>query len=235
MIRINLLPYRKARRQKQIVQHLSYVVAVVVVIVVIIVGLDTYIGSALTDLQEQRVQLQQQNSKLLKKIGKLKGLDKLRSDVESKLALVDRLQAGRFETLMILHEVAKLIPENVWFSSSVNTGAGLQYTGYAESNKAVANFMRALDQSKLFDHVALQVIQRQMINGMPVRSFKLTVGYVAGVSVEDLQMDVQPKTIKPVKKMKKFSIGMDQLLQLRKDQQKQQADQAKQLRDLEGY
>jgi len=175
MIRINLLPYRKELRQKQIIQHLSYVAAVVVVVIVIIVGLNTYIGSVLSDLQEEKLQLQQENAQLAKKIGKLRGLDKLRSDVEGKLALVDRLQEGRFETLKTLHEVARIIPENVWFTSIVDSGGRLKYVGYAESNKAVANFMRALDQSALFDHISLQVIQRQMINGMPVRSFQLSL------------------------------------------------------------
>ncbi|MDQ6995430.1 MAG: PilN domain-containing protein [Mariprofundaceae bacterium] len=178
MIRINLLPYRKERRQQQVIQHLSYVAAVVVVAVIIIIGLNTYISGVLSDLQAEKAQLQQQNAKLSKQIGELTGLDKLRSDVESKLALIDRLQAGRFETLNALHEVAKLIPENVWFSSTVDRGGRLQYTGFAESNKAVANFMRALDKSQLFEHINLQVIQRTMINDMPVRSFKLTLDRV---------------------------------------------------------
>jgi len=178
MIRINLLPYRKELRQKQVIQHLSYVVAVIVIVLVIIVGMNTYISGVLTDLQKEKLQLQQQNIKLAKKIGKLKGLDKLRSDVESKLALVDRLQEGRFETLNTLHEIATIIPENVWFSSVVESGGRLKYMGYAESNKAVANFMRSLDQSPLFDHIALQVIQRQVINNMPVRSFNLTLDRV---------------------------------------------------------
>jgi len=154
------------------------VLAVVLVIVLIVIGLNTYIGGVLSDLQAEKAQLQQQNAKLAKKIGELTGLDKLRADVESKLALIDRLQAGRFETLNALAEVAKVIPENVWFSSAVDRGGRLQYTGFAESNKAVANFMRALDQSPLFEHINLQVIQRQVINDMPVRSFKLTLDRV---------------------------------------------------------
>jgi len=150
----------------------------VLMVVAVVVVLNTYIGGVLSDLQGEKAQLQQQNAQLLKKIGKLKGLDKLRTDVEGKLALVDRLQAGRFETLQTLHEIAQVIPENVWFSSAVDSGGRLKYTGFAESNKAVANFMRALDQSKLFEHIALQVIQRQVINGMPVRSFNLSLDRV---------------------------------------------------------
>jgi len=234
MIRINLLPYRKERRQKQVIQHLSYVVAVILLVVLVIVGLNTYIGGVLSGLQEQKTQLQQENAKLLKKIGKLKGLDKLRSDVEGKLALVDRLQAGRFETLNTLNEVAKVIPENVWFTSVVDSGGKLQFAGFAESNTAVANFMRALDHSKLFEHVTLDVIQRQMINQMPVRSFQLTLNRVVGVSLKDLKTNPKPEATKLGKGVKNSGISVDRLLQLRKDQQKQQAEKARQLREIEG-
>ena len=175
MFRINLLPYRKEWRQKQIIQHLSYIVGAVFVVGLIVVGLNFYITGELTDLQEEKASLQRQNAQLTKKIGDLKNLDKLRADVEGKLALVDQLQEGRFETLNMLHELAQIIPENVWFSSAMDSSGRLQFTGYAESNKAVANFMRALDQSSLFEDISLQVIQRKDINGIPVRSFSLSL------------------------------------------------------------
>ena len=178
MIRINLLPYRKERRQKQIIQHLSYVGAALGCVLVAVLGLNMYITGVLTGMQEEKAQLQQQNAQLAKKIGKLRGLDKLREDVEGKLALVDRLQEGRFETLVTLNGIAEAIPENVWFSSVTDGSGKLRFVGYAESNKAVANFMRALDHSKLFDHIALQMIKRVKMSGMPVRSFTLSLNRV---------------------------------------------------------
>ncbi len=175
MIRINLLPYRKERRQKQIIQHLSYVGAVLACVLLVAFGLNMYITGVLSNMQAEKAQLQQQNAQLAKKIGKLRGLDKLREDVEGKLALVDRLQEGRFETLVTLNGIAEDIPENVWFSSVVDNGGNLKFVGYAESNKAVANFMRALDHSKLFEHIALQMIKRVKVSGLPVRSFTLSL------------------------------------------------------------
>ena len=175
MIRINLLPYRKERRQKQIIQHLAYLFGALFVVTLTIIGLNFYITGDLESLQEEKAALQQENALLTKKIGDLKNLDKLRADVEGKLELEDQLQQGRFETLNMLYEVAQIIPENVWFSSAVDVAGKLQFTGYAESNKAVANFMRALDGSPMFEDVVLQVIQRQVMDGIPVRSFSLTL------------------------------------------------------------
>ncbi|MDX8397890.1 MAG: PilN domain-containing protein [Mariprofundaceae bacterium] len=175
MIRINLLPYRPERRQKQILHHISATFGTIAIVAAALFMLNIYITSQLTDLQTEYSQLQTENRILMKKIGKIRNLEKLRVDVESKLDLVDELQQGRFESLNTLHELAKLIPENVWLVSVVDNAGKLKFNGFAESNKAVANFMRALDQSAIFDQVDLQVIQRNVVDDVPVRSFNLTL------------------------------------------------------------
>ena len=175
MIRINLLPYRPERQKRLILEHLSWLFGVILSVSALLFMANVYANSELTDLQDEFSQLRSQNVILMKKIGKIKNLDRLRVDVEKKLALVDTLQEGRFETLSMLNELATVIPANVWLSSVVDNGAQLKFAGFGESNKAVANFMRALDQSPVFGNIALQVIQRQDIGGAPVRGFSMTL------------------------------------------------------------
>jgi len=175
MIRINLIPYRTARRQHQIVQHLSAFAAVLIVGILFTLGLHTYASLQLADLKEETMLLQKQNQDLKQKIGKIENLDHLRADVERKLKIVDRLQEGRFYSLKTLHEIALLIPENVWLTEIKEQGGTLLLTGQAESNKAVAIFMRKLDQSPMFTDVRLDVISRVVVNNLPVRTFSLKV------------------------------------------------------------
>jgi len=173
MIRINLIPYRIARRQQQIIQHSTVFFGIVIIAVLLALAAHTVSSLQLSELKEQTLSLQKQNADLKKKIGKLHNLGSLRADVERKLQIVDRLQEGRFHSLRTLHEVARVIPENVWINSVSNSDANITLTGLAESNKAVASFMRKLDSSPLFDNVQLMVISRVMENGLPVRSFNL--------------------------------------------------------------
>lgn len=175
MIRINLLPYRNQRRQQEILQHLAVVVAAITLVVVLVLGADWYKSSELDGLQEEFNVLKAKNAELQKKIGKLKDLDKLRADVERKLALVDELQQGRFYSLNTLYEIARVIPENVWVNKITDSGSELKVTGTGESNKAVANFMRSLDESDIFSDVTLQIISRSQADGVPVRSFTMSV------------------------------------------------------------
>ncbi|GAV21259.1 type IV pilus assembly protein PilN [Mariprofundus micogutta] len=175
MIRINLLPYRVARRQQQIMHHVSIFFGVVIIAALLALSAHTASSLQLADLKEETLLLQKQNAELKHKIGKIHNLDALRTDVERKLKTVDRLQEGRFHSLKTLHEVAQVIPENVWVKTLKHSGTDITLSGLGESNKAVANFMRKLDRSPLFDNVQLTVISRVMVNGLPVRSFNLKI------------------------------------------------------------
>jgi len=175
MIRVNLLPYRDARRHQQILQHLGVAFGVIAVAAIISLGMNWVASSNLADLQNEYTELKTQNDVLQQKIGKIKNLDALRADVERKLQLVDKLQQGRFRSLNTFYEVSKVIPENVWVTSITDNGTGLKIAGLGESNEAVASFMRALDGSKLFSNVRLEVISRVQASGVPIRSFSLTV------------------------------------------------------------
>jgi len=173
MIRINLIPYRVARQQQQTIQHVSIFFAVLVLAVLLALGAHTFSSLQLADLKEETITIQKQNDDLKSKIGTIANLASLRSDVERKLKIVDRLQEGRFRSLKTLHAIAVVIPENVWLDEISETGKDINLSGLGESNKAVASFMRKLDKSPLFNNVRLGEISRVLRDGLPVRRFSL--------------------------------------------------------------
>jgi len=69
-----------------------------------------------------------------------------------------------------------MIPQNVWLDSVSDRGQDIKLSGLAESNKAVANFMRKLDKSPVFSNVRLGEITRVVMDGLPLRRFSLTLG-----------------------------------------------------------
>ncbi len=178
MIRINLLPYRTQRRQTKILQHLVIALGVVFVAASLVFTADLIKTSELTELEDTFSELKAQNTQLQKRIGKIKDLDNLRADVERKLELVEELQKGRFYALVTLNKLATVIPENVWLQSIATREGTVTINGLGESNKAVANFMRALDQNAIFSNIALSKITRINAGNIPVRSFSLTMSRV---------------------------------------------------------
>jgi len=178
MIRINLIPYRAARQKQQTIQHASIFFAVIVLAVLLALGTQTFTSLQLANLKEQTITVQKQNDELKSKIGTIANLANLRSDVEHKLKIVDRLQEGRFRSLKTLHAIAMVIPENVWLDKITETAGDIELSGLGESNKAVASFMRKLDKSPLFTNVRLGEISRVMKGGLPVRRFSLKLARV---------------------------------------------------------
>ncbi|MDQ6951069.1 MAG: PilN domain-containing protein [Mariprofundales bacterium] len=178
MIRVNLLPYRAQRWRVALLKHLVVFVGVLLVVVVVIIGVHVVTSAHLDGLTETQSSLVAENRRLRKKIGQIRNIDKLRADVEGKLAVVDKLQVGRFRSLAVLLALAEAIPENVWLNSLQDAGTKIKVTGYGESNNAVAGFMRALDRSPRFSHVQLGVIKRGRIGKTTVRNFSLSMDEV---------------------------------------------------------
>jgi type IV pilus assembly protein PilN len=178
MIRINLLPYRTQRRQTKILQHLVVALGVIFVAASLVFTADLIKTSELADIEAAISDLKAKNTVLRKRIGKIKDLDKVRTDVERKLEIVEELQQGRFRALVTLHKLATVIPENVWLKSIDDKEGKIAISGLGESNKAVANFMRALDREAIFSDIALSKITRINVGTIPVRSFSLTMSRV---------------------------------------------------------
>jgi type IV pilus assembly protein PilN len=174
MIRINLIPHRAEFRKKQIIEYITVFVSSILLVVGIIIVIDVWSTQGLTDLQAEQALLKTKNAQLSKKIGELRNLDSLRKDVESKLQIVDELQAGRFRSFNTLVAITKAIPQNIWLVSLKDSSGSLSLTGLGESSKAVANFMRALESSTYFDDVRLTVDKEAKAEGVEVRQFSLT-------------------------------------------------------------
>ncbi len=173
MIRINLIPYREARRRAQSHQHAAIFAAVLAVAVVLVVGVHQFTGAQLDQLKTETLALQRQNIALKHKIGRISDLDDKRAEVRRKLAVIDQLQDGRFDTLETLHAIAATIPNNVWLKSVEYRDQKVRLVGWGESNKAVARFMRQLDHSPQFNDVRLGEIRRVLMAGLPMRHFTL--------------------------------------------------------------
>ena len=174
MIRINLIPHRAEYRNKQITEYIVVFLMAVFATVAIIIILDLWATQDLTTLQEEQATLKTRNSELSKKIGELRNLDTLRKDVEGKLQIVDELQAGRFRSLNSLNAIAESIPQNVWIDQLDDNDGNILLSGFGESSKAVANFMRAIDLSTVFADVNLQYDQEHVENENNIRKFILS-------------------------------------------------------------
>jgi len=178
MIRINLLPHRDEYRRNQILQYILVALAALAVTIVLLLSSFSWSSLQLDDAQERLQSVQDENRALKIKIGELSKFKEVQAEVQSKLDIVDTLQRGRFRSLESLQGLSVAIPKNVWLTDVKDTGGKISISGLGESNRAVAAFMRALENQKVFSGVNLQLIKRESRGGVALRSFSLTMSRI---------------------------------------------------------
>ncbi|MDQ6987064.1 MAG: PilN domain-containing protein [Mariprofundaceae bacterium] len=179
MIRINLLPYRDERRQRQIVRYLAVAFFAIGITSLLVLAAHSYASMQLADTQARLQDVRAKNNALVAKIGELSKFKEVQAEVQKKLDLMNKLQQDRFRSLYTLLGLSSAIPRNVWLTQVKESTGKIRLSGLAKSNRAVSTFMRALEKEKAFSGVNLKLIKRQRVKGVALRSFSLTMQRVA--------------------------------------------------------
>lgn len=177
MIRINLLPYREAKRKAQARQAGLMALAGLGMVGVLFYGV--YLGF------DHRVNAQQARVAFLKQeITRLDGQIKVVSSVKqqreamlAKLDVVETLQKNRALPVRAFNTLARRTPAGIYYSHVQEKPDGFFLEGYAESNGQVAELMRNLDASRVFASPVLEIISKTEQGGAQLGRFKMTVKY----------------------------------------------------------
>jgi type IV pilus assembly protein PilN len=154
MIRINLLPgeERKHRRASTSFKTGDLVWPVVIMAAAVVI-----MGGAMLS---QRTRA----SQLVRNI----------AEVDLRLGIINKLERGRTQTVRLMDDLARSLPDHVWLTSATQ-GAGntLALEGVALSNLVVSDLMSHLDRSPMFADVELEVAERSTIGDKDAVKFRL--------------------------------------------------------------
>ena len=175
MIRINLLPFRAARRKENIRRQISlFILGLVLSILVMLVYsmmLGTKIGKLETKLAKTKEDL-----KIYEK--KAKEVDEMKKQLEllkMKMDVIASLEKNRKVPLDMLDEMSRsIIPKRMWLTEMVS-GNTVNLKGFAMDNQTVAEFMKNLEKSKFYSSVNLRTTKQQIFqNNQDLRYFEVT-------------------------------------------------------------
>jgi type IV pilus assembly protein PilN len=149
-VRINLLPHREARRERQkktfwFLTGLSAVAGGVLVFLAWSV-LQGYIGGQ----QERNELISAENRKL---DAQIKEIASLRNEIDALRArqrAVEDLQADRNQPVYLLDELARQTPEGIYLRTIKQEGLRVNVTGFAASNERVSEYLRNLQNNSRF-------------------------------------------------------------------------------------
>src|SRR5437764_7070896 len=157
--RVNLLPHR-AERRKRAKQHFAVVSAGTAVIGLLIVGLvHSYYAEKISTQEGRNQFLKSEIAKLETEIAEI---NKLKDETQALLArkqIIETLQADRAQTVHLMDELVKQMPEGVFLKSSVQNGMRIQLLGFAQSNARVSTLMRNIESSRWLGEPELIEVQ----------------------------------------------------------------------------
>jgi type IV pilus assembly protein PilN len=173
MARINLLPHR-ADRRKRARQH-YFVVAggTVVVGALIVVAMHTFYAAKIETQTDRNRFLKSEIAKLDKEIAEI---NKLKDEIAALLArkqVIETLQTDRAQTVHLLDELVRQMPEGVYVKSVVQRGMKVSVVGYSQSNARVSTLMRNIESSPWIANPGLVEVKASTVEKRRVSEFSL--------------------------------------------------------------
>jgi len=174
-VRINLLPHREERRKRGR-QHFAVLAGLTAVLGLAIVGAGFLYISRLIDNQDARNNfLKAQIAKLDKEIAEIK---KLKDEIAALLArkqIIETLQADRAQTVHLMDQLVRQMPEGVYLKSVKQTGLNINLNGYAQSNARVSTLMRNVESSPWLTDPTLIEIKAARVGSKRLAEFNMTL------------------------------------------------------------
>lgn len=175
MIRINLLPFRAARKKENIRRQISIFALTFIFFIIAAFAWNMRLGAKITDLNAQVESTKKEVAKYRKITEKIKIIKQQLEVLEKKTQVINMLQRNRFEPVTLLDTMSdKVITKRMWFTGFQNLGRKVQINGIALDNRTVADFMTRLEGTGLFESVRLQKIQKQVVKKSSLKRFQIT-------------------------------------------------------------
>ncbi|PID77739.1 MAG: hypothetical protein CSB21_03835 [Deltaproteobacteria bacterium] len=174
MIRINLLPYRSARRKENVRKQIFIYVLSLIILLFALFIFDFNIKQKINTLTESINSSKILLAKFKKKSKEVDELRKKLGALNNKLDVIKSLQNDRRFGIGVMEELTKVVvPGRVWFKNVKLDKKSIYFSGYSLDDRAVADFMRNLEKSSFFSNVELKEVSEYKIKNIEVRKFSI--------------------------------------------------------------
>ena len=194
MAHINLLPWREElRKQKQ--REFGIMAGSAVVVAGLIVLLShLHVDGMINNQNERNAFLQNEITVLNKRIGRIQELVAMKQDLLARMNVIQELQSSRPESVHLLDELVRTLPDGVYLNRFVQRDRGLTMDGAAQSNARVSDYMRNIDSSEWFTAPSLSLIKTTEVDRRRIANFSLRGSQRAPkpINADDESSEVSP-------------------------------------------
>jgi type IV pilus assembly protein PilN len=178
MMRVNLLPHREIRRKAQQQQFIAALAAVAIVGAVVAYGVYLLLEREYDNHVSGNKYLTEEIAKVDKEIEEINRLKEQTAALLARKQVVETLQSNRSETVNLLDQLVRQLPDGMYLSSVRQQGAKVTITGVTQSQARVSTLMRNLESSQKLANPALVVIQSLSKGTTKANEFTMNVDIV---------------------------------------------------------
>jgi type IV pilus assembly protein PilN len=157
MIRINLLPFRAARKKENIKRQISVYVLTLVFVFALMGFFFLQLNGKVRALRGEKAAATKQLATYAATTKKIELIKKQIQEIRAKLTIIRDLEKKKTGPVFLLDEIAAAVPVNrLWLRSLSEKKGLLKLSGTAMDNETIALFMTNLEKAKHITTVDLK-------------------------------------------------------------------------------
>jgi type IV pilus assembly protein PilN len=166
MIRINLLPFRAARKKENVRRQVSIFLLSLLLVTVAVIFFNFRLSNKINTLNTVIADTKAQVEKYNKINEEIDDIKRKLEVLNKKITVIETLEANRRDSITLLDAMTKLIMvDRMWFTLLRTKEDSVDVTGIALDNRTVADFMTRLEFSDYYANVNLKTIKQEAIAG----------------------------------------------------------------------
>ena len=178
MIRINLLPYRAARKKENIRFQVNVFLGSVVLVALLVWLFNSHLSGRIGKLNTEIANTRAQVAKYKSQMDEIALIKKKLDILERKIKVIRSLEADRKAPVQNLDSYYNLLVENrMWYDKIEEKQTNINISGIALDNQTVADYMTRIENSDRFQNVQLASVKQHKIQGKEMKLKKFEVQF----------------------------------------------------------
>ncbi|MEL6345160.1 MAG: PilN domain-containing protein [Myxococcota bacterium] len=193
MIRINLVPQKRNRRQQAVQNELTLFGVGFIVLVALLAAIYGVGVVSAGNLEGSNKKLQDTISQQQVIIQRMEATRDARRDREERLRVIKKLKLSKTGPVRMLAELSDATPEKLQLTSLEESDQKVKLSGIAANNEVISQFLSNLERSLYFDDVFLNAIDQTDVSGRKLKSFSISARLVIFRNPNAEDEDGKPK------------------------------------------
>ena len=176
MIRINLLPFRAARKKENIRRQVSVFLLSLVLVVIVAAWFNYTLSGRIEVLNDQIADTKKQVEKYNKINKEIAEIKKKLDILNKKIEVIKSLDLTRKAPVELLADMSKVIVvKQMWLTGLEEKSGNIKVVGIASDNPTIAEYMTRIQSSqKYVDVRLLSITQDTSVKGLKLKKFEIT-------------------------------------------------------------